>query len=113
MARQTSNSKRCSTSGQASSAARSPIVGVERQPVTFQVEGAAGRLAIGRAIEAELEPLTGATGQPTALHDTVFTTIPGSPAYAGKASAYKVTVPDYEVDLQGHNAISGTFRFEA
>jgi hypothetical protein len=89
------------------------VVAVERQPVTFQVEGAAGRLAIGRAIEAELEPFVGATGQPTALHDTVFTTIPGSPAFAGKAASYKVTVPDYEVDLHGHNAISGSFRFAA
>jgi hypothetical protein len=87
------------------------VVAVERQPVTFQVEGAAGRLAIGRAIEAELEPFMGATGQPTALHDTIFTTIPGSPAYAGKASSYKVTVPEYEVDLSGHNAISGSFAF--
>jgi len=89
------------------------VVAVEKQPVTFQVEGAAGRLAIGRAIEAELEPFTGATGEPTALHDTVFTTIPGSPAYAGKAASYKVAVPDYEVDLHGHNAISGSFRFAA
>jgi hypothetical protein len=56
------------------------VVAVERQPVTFQVEGAAGRLAIGRAV-------------------------------AGKASSYKVTVPEYEVDLSGHNAISGSFAF--
>ena len=89
------------------------VVAVERQAVTFQVEGAAGRLAIGSAVEAELEPFTGATGQPTALHDTVFTTIPGSPAFAGKASTYKVNVPNYEVDLTGHNAISGSFRFAA
>jgi len=89
------------------------VVAVEREPVTFQVEGAAGRLAIGRAVEAELEPFVGATGQPTALHDTVFTTIPGSPAYAGKAATYKVNVPEYEVDLTGHNAISGSFRFAA
>jgi len=89
------------------------VVAVERQPVTFQVEGAAGRLAIGHAVEAELEPFTGATGQPTALHDTVFTTIPGSPAYAGKAATYKVNVPEYEVDLTDHNAISGSFRFAA
>ncbi len=89
------------------------VVAVERQPVTFQVEGAAGRLAIGHAVEAELEPFTGATGEPTALHDTVFTTIPGSPAYAGKAASYKVNVPDYDVDLEGHNAISGSFRVAA
>ena len=90
------------------------VLAVVRAPVTFQVEGAAGRLAIGRAIEAELEPFKGATGEPTALHDTIFTTIPGSPAYAGKASSYKVAVAEhgFEIDLQGHNAISGSFRFE-
>ena len=88
------------------------VVAVERQPVTFQVEGVAGRLTIGNAVEAELEPFIGATGKPTTLQDTIFTTIPGSPAYAGKASAYRVSVPDYEVDLAGHNAVSGDFRFE-
>ena len=42
-------------------------------------------------------------------------TVPGSPAYVGKASSYKVDVPDhgFEIDLQGHNAVQGSFRFEA
>ena len=93
------------------------VLAVERAPVIFQVEGKgiAGRFAIGSAIEAELEPFIGATGEPTALHDTIFTTIPGSPAYAGKASTYKVDVAEhgFEIDLEGHNAVSGTFRFAA
>ena len=92
------------------------VVAVERAPVTFQVEGkgVAGRLVIGKAIEAELEPYIGATGEPTALYDTIFTTIPGSPAYTGKASKYKVDIPNhgFEIDLEGHNAVSGRFRFE-
>ena len=90
------------------------VLAVERAPVTFQVEGVAGRLVIGKAIEAELEPFKGATGEPTALYDTIFTTIPGSPAYAGKASTYKANVPahGFEIDLEGHNAVSGVFRFE-
>lgn len=92
------------------------VLAVERVPVIFQVEGkgVAGRLAIGRAIEAELEPFTGATGEPTALQDSIFTTIPGSPAYVGKAASYKVAVPDhgFEIDLEGHNAVSGRFHFE-
>lgn len=92
------------------------VVAVERVPVQFLVEGkgVAGRLAVGRAIEAELEPFTGATGEPTALMDSVFTTIPGSPAYVGKASLYKVDVPQhgFEIELTGHNAVSGRFRFE-
>jgi hypothetical protein len=39
----------------------------------------------------------------------------GSPAFVGKASNYKVDVPDhgFTIDLQGHNAVQGSFRFEA
>jgi hypothetical protein len=92
------------------------VIAVEQAPVIFQVEGkgVAGRLAIGSAIEAELEPFVGATGEPTALHDTAFTTIPGSAAYVGKASRYKVDAANhgFEIDLEGHNAVSGRFRFE-
>jgi hypothetical protein len=89
------------------------VAGVELVPITFASEGARGRLKIGDSIEAELAPYLGATGQPTALHDTVFTTIPGSPAYVGKAPVYKVNAPKYgfNISLQNHNAIQGKFRF--
>lgn len=91
------------------------IAGLERVPIVFDVEGGRGRLAIGAAVEAELMPLQGATGQPTTLHDSVFSTIPGSPAYVSKASTYRLNAPNYgfTIDLQGHNAVQGTFRFEA
>ena len=64
--------------------------------------------------EAQLEPFLGAGGQPTALHDTVFTTIPGSPAYVGKATSFKPNNPalGHNVNIQGHNAVQGSFRFE-
>lgn len=78
------------------------IAGLERAPITFGVEGGKGRLTIGGAVEAELEPLRGATGQLTTLHDTVFSTIPGSPAYVSKAPRYRVNAPAYGfiIDLQ-------------
>ena len=88
------------------------VVAVEDAPITFEVKGVNGTLKIGDAIEAELEPFKGATGKQTALHDTVFTSIPGSPAYVGKASKYRVNAPTFDIDLQGHNAVSGSFRFE-
>jgi hypothetical protein len=47
------------------------------------------------------------------MHDTVFTTIPGSPAYVGKATNYTVNAPGFNINLQGHNAVSGSFRFVA
>jgi hypothetical protein len=90
------------------------VVGVERVPVTFDVDEGLGRVALGTAVEAELAPFTGATGKATALHDTVFTTIPGSPAFPGKASMYRATVPEhgFQIDLSGHNAVQGYFRFD-
>jgi hypothetical protein len=91
------------------------VVAVERVPIRFAVEGVAGTLAIGDAIEAALRPFQGATGQSTALHDSIFTTIPGSPAYVGKADTYKINAAQhgFTIDLQGHNAVQGSFRFAA
>jgi len=90
------------------------VLAVERVPIRFDVEGVKGSLRIGQAIEADLEPFIGATGKPTTLHDSIFTTIPGSPAFVGKASKYKVNVPQhgFKIDLSGHNAVQGSFRFE-
>jgi hypothetical protein len=88
------------------------VVGVEQVPITFEVKGVDGTLTVGKAIDASLTPFQGATGKHSALHDTIFTTIPGSPAYVGKASHYIVNAPGFTIDLKGHNAVSGSFRFE-
>lgn len=88
------------------------VVAVEQVPITFQVEGVNGTLKVGSAIDAGLAPFKGATGKETAIHDTIFTTIPGSPAYVGKASHYTVNAPAFSINLQGYNAVSGSFRFE-
>ena len=90
------------------------VAGVEQVPITFKVEGGKGTLQIGQAIQAEMAPLQGATGQSTTLHDTAFTSIPGSPAYVSKASTYRVNLPNYgfNINLQNHNAIQGSFRFQ-
>jgi hypothetical protein len=90
------------------------VVAVERAPITFTVQGGEGRIAIGEIVEAEMTPFRGATGNPTTLAETVFSTTPGSPVYASKASQYtrdgsKHGIPS--VDLQGHNALQGLFRF--
>lgn len=87
------------------------VIAVEQVPITFDVKGVNGTLKVGQAIDAGLKPFQGATGKDTALHDTVFTTIPGSPAYVGKATHYRVNAPEFQIDLHGHNAVSGSFRF--
>ena len=91
----------------------SEVVAVERVPITFAIEKGKGRITIGNAAEAELAPFQGATGQPTSLHDTIFTSIPGSPAYVGKASKFRANVPKlgFNINTKDHNAIQGSFRF--
>jgi hypothetical protein len=91
------------------------VISVERVPIEFDVEGVKGTVKFGDAASANLEPYKGATGESTTLNDTIFTTIPGSPAYVGKAEHYRVDIPQhgFEIDLQDHNAVQGTFRFEA
>ncbi|MCI0845775.1 MAG: DUF1326 domain-containing protein [Chloroflexi bacterium] len=89
------------------------VVGVERVPITFDLDGVAGSVKIGNAAEAEIVAYKGATGKESALYDTVFSTIPGSPAYVGKATTYRANVPalNINVSLTNHNAVSGPFRF--
>ena len=91
------------------------VIAVEKVPIMFHVEGANGTLKIGDAVQAKLRPFQGATGESTALHDSVFTTIPGSPAFVGKAESYKVDAKQhgFEIDLHDHNAVQGGFRFAA
>ena len=90
------------------------VVGVERVPITADVVGGKGTIKIGQAVEAEMSPFEGLTGKSTTLHDTVFTTVPGSPAYPGKAAYYRANVPalGLNINLEGHNAVQASFRFE-
>jgi len=92
------------------------VVAVERSPITFTVDGGKGRLTIGKLVEADMAPFIGATGKPTTLAETVFSTIPGSPVYASKASQFTKDGSSHgipSVDLQDHNALQGHFRFAA
>jgi hypothetical protein len=92
------------------------VVAVERAPITFTVEGGKGRLVIGDVADADLIPYMGATGNPTILSETVFSTIPGSPVYASKGSYFKRDGSRHgmsKVDTQGNNALQGHFRFAA
>ena len=91
------------------------VVGMERVPITFTVEGGKGTLAIGETVHAEMAPFTGPTGEATTLHESVFSTIPGSPAYISRAEHFRSKVPaiGHDLNLQNHNAIQGTFHFVA
>ncbi len=92
------------------------VVAVERVPITFTVDGGKGRLKIGSIADAEMSPFTGATGKPTVLSETVFSTIPGSPVFASKAERFTRDGTPHglpSVDRTGNNALQGHFRFAA
>lgn len=92
------------------------VVAVERAPIDFSVTEGKGTLTIGNVVDAELAPFQGATGTATALHDTAFTTIPGSPAFVGKAQRFRRDASEYglaDIDIENNNAIQGLFHFSA
>ena len=51
----------------------------------------------------------------TTLNESIFTTIPGAPAYVARAEFFRVQEPGigHDMDLKRNNAIQGAFRFEA
>ena len=92
------------------------VAAVERVPIVCSVVDGRGTLSFGDVATADLEPFTGATGQPTTLQDTVFSTIPGSPAYPGRATTFKRRASAYgmaDVEESGKNAVQGDFHFSA
>lgn len=91
------------------------VVASERAPITYEIREGKGSLKIGNVAEAEMEPYRGPTGQITTLNESVFTTIPGAPAWVAKATKYSRNVSKHglkDINIEGHNAIQGSFRFE-
>ena len=90
------------------------VVSIERAPIEFDVHEGKGTLKVGATTYAELEPYVGPTGEPTKLVESIFSTIPGSPAFVGKANKFQMKDKELgiDVDLSGHNAIQGYFTFQ-
>ena len=91
------------------------VLGVYDAPIEFNVVEGKGTVRIGDVVSAEMQPYTDSQGRPTKLVDSIFSTIPGSPAYLGKAMSYKVNLPKHNMtwEFDGRNAVLGSFRFEA
>jgi hypothetical protein len=91
------------------------VKGVYDVPIQFKLNKGKGTIKIGDKVEAAMAPYVDAKGKPTTLSNTIFTTIPGSPAYVSKATYHKVHVPEHgmEWSFVNRNAIEGAFRFAA
>jgi hypothetical protein len=91
------------------------IVAVHPAPIDHQVVDGKGSIRVGQSLYSEMAPYTDAGGRPTSLHESIFSTIPGSPAYVAKASTHQVNIPEHGMtwEFSGRNAIQGGFHFEA
>jgi hypothetical protein len=90
------------------------VKGVESAPISHQVRGGSGTLAIPGIVEAEMEPYRSPQGNVTTLRDSIFSTVPGSPAWVSKATRHRVSLPQYGMswEYEGRNAIQAEWKME-
>src|SRR5579864_1583215 len=90
------------------------VLGVYDVPIEFHLKEGKGTIRVGDAVSADMQPYTDAQGRPTKLVDSIFSTIPGSPAYVGKAMSFRVNLPKHDMtwEFNGRNAVLGPFKFE-
>jgi hypothetical protein len=88
---------------------------VMRVPISHQINDGKGRITIGDGkAYAEMEPYRGPDGSETVLQNSIFSTVPGSPAWVGKAGKYKVDVPEHGMtwEFEGRNAIQSDWNID-
>ena len=90
------------------------VLDVRVAQIDYNIQQGKGSITIGDVLKSEMEPYRGPDGKPTKIIDSIFSTIPGSPAYIGKASVHRVNLPEFNMvwEYNGRNAIQGLFRFE-
>jgi hypothetical protein len=84
---------------------------VRRAPIVHEVRDGRGTLRVADAVDAEMHPYTGPDGRITTLRDSLFSTVPGSPAYVAIADRNVVRVPEHglEWEFNGRNAIQSDY----
>src|SRR6266516_5481827 len=88
------------------------VLDVRRARIEHEIRGGAGTLRVGDVLSSEMAPFTGADGSITTLRDSVFSTVPGSPAYVSKASTNTVNLPEFGMvwSFENRNAIQSDYR---
>jgi hypothetical protein len=90
------------------------VVAVERAPISHEIVDGAGTLTVGDKISCEMHPYTGPDGTTTTLNNSIFSTVPGSPAYVSKADSQKVDIPEhgYQWSYENKNAIQSDWKLD-
>jgi hypothetical protein len=89
-------------------------LGVYPAPIDHQLSGGEGTVTIGDKLRAATVPYRSAYGTTTTLRDSIFSTLPGSPAWVAKATEMTVNMPEHGLvwTFSNTNAIQGDFKFE-
>ena len=89
-------------------------VAVERAPIKHEIVEGAGTLTVGDKVQAAMHPYTGPDGSTTTLNNSIFSTVPGSPAYVGVADSQKIDIPEhgYEWAYEKKNAIQSDWKLD-
>jgi hypothetical protein len=82
--------------------------------IAHEIVNGRGTLRIDGILDAELEPFRGGDGTITTLRDSLFSTVPGSPAYVAKALKNRVSLPEHGMtwEFSGRNAILADYKME-
>jgi len=82
-------------------------VAIKRARISHTVADGTGTLEVDGVISAAMHPYKGPDGSTTTLHNSIFSTVPGSPAYVAHADHQKVDLPEYGLawELRDRNAI--------
>ena len=90
------------------------VVGVERHPIAHDIVDGTGTLTVGDKIQCEMHPYKGPDGTTTTLNNSIFSTVPGSPAYVSKADSQKVDIPEhgYQWSYENKNAIQSDWKLD-
>jgi hypothetical protein len=85
---------------------------IERAPISHEIVDGKGSLTVGDLVSAEMHPYTGPDGSTTTLQNSIFSTVPGSPAYVGVADHQKIDIPDHGMswEREKKNAIQSDWR---
>jgi hypothetical protein len=93
-------------------------VAIERVSIKHELVGGAGKLTVGAngstKVHAEMHPYVGPDGSVTTLHNSVFSTVPGSPAYVAVADSQKIDIPEhgYQWSYEKKNAIQSDWKID-
>jgi hypothetical protein len=90
------------------------IVAVERAPISHTIVDGAGTLNVGDKVDCAMHPYRGPDGSITTLNNSVFSTVPGAPAYVAVADHQRIDVPEhgYQWSLENKNAIQSDWKID-